>query len=154
MARRREKRLPVARTMCRHFVGSLAGCARGGLDALAARHRDRVPLLESTAACSVDLDHCGPATPDVKRWDYVISLLDSDDGIAIEPHHATQDEIERMIEKKVSAMAMLAEGAPTLRVLKWIWLTGSDEEPYFSNAGSAKARLAEAGISFPTRRLT
>lgn len=55
----------------------------------------------------------------------------------------------KLIRKKSWAMALLQEQAPTLRVVTWIWLTGSDAEPYFSRNHPAVRRLAEAGIGFP-----
>jgi hypothetical protein len=140
----------IAGNLCRHFAhGTLAGCARAGLGALRVEHRARIKA-EAVASCSVDLEACRkPHEPNADCWDYVITLRGGDDAIAIEPHPAAADQVEELIRKKSWAMALLQREAPTLRVAKWIWLTGSNAEPYFSRNHPAVRRLAEAGIEFP-----
>lgn len=140
----------IAGNLCRHFAhGTLAGCARAGLGALRAEHRTRIKA-EAVASCSVDLEACRkPHEPNADYWDYIITLRNSDAAIAIEPHPAAADQADELIRKKSWAMALLQREAPTLRVVKWIWLTGSSAEPYFSRNYPAVRRLADAGIEFP-----
>jgi len=144
----------VAASLCRHFAhGALAGCARAGLEALRAEHRTRI-RAESVASCSVDLEACRkPHEPNANHWDYVITLRGGDDAIAIERHPAAADQVDELIRKKSWAVVLLQREAPTLRVVKWIWLTGSNTEPYFSRGNPAVRRLADAGIEFPLVRL-
>lgn len=143
-----------AKALCRHFDGGdLAGGAHPGLGALKAEHRPRI-RAETVASCSIDLDrHRQPVEPDVDRWDYVITLRDSDAAIAIEPHPAVASEVDGVIRKKEWAEALLASHAPAITVQKWVWLTGSDQEPYFARTHPAARRLADAGITFPLVRV-
>jgi hypothetical protein len=141
---------PVARRLCHHFEGGvLAGCARAGLEALQHDHRTRI-RLETVAACSVDLDTCRrPHEPDADRWDYVVVLLDGNDAIAIEPHPAAADQVDEMLRKQRWAIEILAREAPLLRIVAWVWLTSSEDEPFFARHHAATRRLAEAGIKYP-----
>lgn len=149
-AKPRSAKKVVARFLCRHFDGgALGGCARPGLEALKSEHRDRI-RLEHFASCSVDLDKCRePHEPNVDRWDYVVVLRDGDDAIAIEPHPAAADQVDEILRKQRWAMETLNREAPSLRVIAWVWLTSSDDEPYFARHHAATHRLAEAGIKYP-----
>lgn len=149
----RREQQPVAVRHCAHFAGgALAGSARAGLGALQQQHRERVQL-ESEASCSVDLDAARKNDePDANRWDYVVTLRQTDDGIAIEPHPAYADQVDELIRKKRWAEALLQREAPRLRIGAWIWLTGADEEPGFSPAGPASRLLSGEGIKGPRRR--
>ena len=140
---------PVARLLCRHFDGGvLAGCARAGLGAIEQAHRTRI-RMETVAACSVDLDRCRePHEPNADRWDYVVVLLDGDEAVAIEPHPAAADQVEEMVRKKRWAEDLLDREA-RLRVGAWVWLTSSEEEPFFARHHPATRRLAEVGIKYP-----
>jgi hypothetical protein len=154
VARKTKRAKPVAVHHCRHFAGGvLAIGARAGLEALQQHHRARV-ALEEHAACSVDLDACRqPHEPNADRWDYVITLRDSDGGIAVEPHPAFADQVAEIVRKKQWAEALLRAEAPRLKVTQWIWLTGADEEPGFTPAGPALRQLSAAGIIGPRRRV-
>lgn len=146
------QRSPVAKRNCRHFAGgALATCARGGLDALEQPHRARIDV---PAQCSVHLDQCRqPREPEADRWDYVITL-EEDTGIGVEPHPAYADQLDEVIRKKRWAEALLKREAPTLKVAKWVWLTGADAAPGFTPTGAAQRRLAQEGIVGPRRRLS
>ncbi len=102
----------------------------------------------------MDLDASRQRAEDqVNRWDYAITFLGTDEGIAVEPHPAFASEVNEMVRKKQWAAELLAREAPTLRIRAWIWLTGADEEPGFTPAGPALRVLAAAGITGPRRRL-
>jgi hypothetical protein len=110
--------------------------------------------METVAACSVDLDACRqPHEPNVDRWDYVVVLRDRNDAIAIEPHPAAADQVDEILRKQQWAIDLLAREAPLLRVIAWVWLTSSDDEPFFARHHAAARRLAEAGIKYPSVKL-
>jgi hypothetical protein len=145
---------PVAVHHCRHFAGGqLAGSTRAGLAALQQHHRERVQL-EQEAGCSVALDACRePHEPNADRWDYVVTLRDTDHGLGIEPHPAYADQVQEIVRKKQWAEQLLRREAPTLQVQAWIWLTGADEEPGFTPAGPLLRLLSAEGIKGPRRRV-
>ena len=127
---------------------------RAGLNAIGPEHRPRI-VAESVASCSVNLEACRKVhePSGVNLWDYVFTLRGGDDAVAVEPHHAAPDQVDEMIRKKRWAHDLLHAEAPTIRVAKWIWMTGSDAEPYFSRNHPAARALADAGITFPLVRL-
>lgn len=141
---------PVARRLCRHFAdGELAPCARAGLAALRREHRARI-IADNVVGCSIDLDACNKRADDTSnRWDYVLVVRDTDSAVAVEPHPAFADQVDELIAKKAWAAERLASAAPMLTVIKWVWLTGSDEEAGFTPSTNAAHRLAEAKIEFP-----
>src|SRR5580700_3381837 len=101
----RGSRLPSAPKLCRHFDRTvLARCARAGLDALEAEHKEII-VGGAHIACGVALDRCRqPHEPDANRWDYVFTVRGHDpdlaDAIAVEVHHADAGEVSVMIAKK------------------------------------------------------
>jgi hypothetical protein len=131
----------------------LASGARAGLAALRQNHRERIQL-EEHAGCSIDLDAARtPHEPNADRWDYVVTLRGTDDGVAIEPHPAYADQVQEIMRKKKWAEQLLLREAPTLQIKEWIWLTGADEEPGFTSASPHMRVLRGEGIKGPRRRI-
>lgn len=146
-------RLTVAQTLCHHFSGtSLVGCARAGLTCLEAHHQT-VITTQGETACGVALDRCRqPHEPEVNRWDYVFTLRTGNEGLAVEVHPTTEDQIDEMIAKKEWAAALLARECPNLRVTHWLWVAPPPKgEILMLRHGRGAHRLAEAGIEFPLR---
>jgi hypothetical protein len=112
-----------ARNLCQHFDDTqLASFARPGLDALEAEHK---PIVRggTRIGCGVPLDLCRKLVePNAPRWDYVFVERDTDNAVAIEVHHTDHDEVDRMIEKKQWAEALLTAECPQVKVLHWVWL--------------------------------
>ena len=81
------------------------------------------------------------------RWDYLLGDRPSDTIVAIEPHSADDSEIERVIRKKKSSQAVLAEhlghGA---RVAAWIWV--ASKKVRFLRLERAMLRLQQSGVTF------
>jgi hypothetical protein len=151
---RKQKRLPRARGNCRHFAGTLAGCARNGLTAVAAAHAALINGA-SKIVCSINLDSCRKAAePAASRWDYVLVVgTGSGPGIAMEVHHAAVSEVPVMIKKKEWAAALLSKECKQLSVQNWIWIVPNGQQPFFTpNDPGAKA-LFQAGIGFPKSAL-
>ena len=105
--------------------------------------------------CSVNLDLCCKHDePDVERWDYVlVATSGGRPGIGMEVHHATADEVPRMIAKKRWAAALLQRECPQLGVASWQWIIPAGAEVYFTQNSPRARQLAEEGIEFPRSKL-
>lgn len=103
-----------ARNLCHHFDGTeLATCARPGLSALEAEHKT-VVLGGQSIGCGIALDRCRQMRePDVRRWDYIFIVRDTDSGIGIEVHHTDPNEVDVMIAKKRWRRNYSRSSAPT-----------------------------------------
>ena len=154
MARRKSpaKKKTRSRNLCKCFDDtSLGGCARSGLGALEAPHKGLV-VGGKNMACGVALDRCFQETqPDASRWDYVFSHRNGMQAVAIEVHHAAVSEVAAMLAKKEWASQLLAAECPHLGIEAWIWVAAPSGEIFFSRDNPAMFRLAEVGISFPTK---
>jgi hypothetical protein len=140
-----------ARNLCHHFDGTeLATCARPGLSALEAEHK-AVVLGGQSIGCGIALDRCRQARePDVRRWDYIFTVRDTDSGIGIEVHHTDPNEVDVMIEKKRWAEQLLAKQCPQLEIKYWLWIAAPPASEIFLLPQHPYARrLADAGIQFP-----
>jgi hypothetical protein len=132
----------------------LAGCARGGLDALEAEH-SRLIEGGASVASTVPLDRCRqPQEPDARRWDYVLALREGSRGLAVEVHHAAASKVEVLIAKRAWAVELLRRECPALHVEAWCWVASPETGAIlFTRHHPLARKLAEAGITFPVRRL-
>lgn len=153
--RRRAPTRPRARNLCQHFQGLLARCSRGGLGAVM---RDHVAQIDNATkvVCSINLDECRrTAEPEATRWDYVLVIgKGSGAGIGLEVHHAVSTEVPRLIEKKKWAANLLRNECKTLVVKRWSWIVPNGQQPFFTRNDPSARSLAQAGIEFPTPRLS
>jgi hypothetical protein len=102
---------------------------------------------------SLDLDAASQSEhPEANRWDYIISVPDSQRLAGIEPHTARDSEISVVILKKNHATeylrSHLQEG---YRITKWYWVTHG--RVGFSKMERARRRLDQNGIEFAGRLL-
>lgn len=173
-AKRGHPRKHPAHQLCRCFEGSrLATFARPGLEVLEAEHKDTISG-GAGVACGVPLDRAWKDVDDqIERWDYVFTMraagparsaaatakpaavaARSVEAVAVEVHHATAEEVPKMIAKKRQADALLAAEAPAISVQAWVWIASPPAGEVFLLRQSPSARLlAEAGIEFPRARL-
>lgn len=100
---------------------------------------------------SVDLDEATRVeSPQENRWDYIVSVPDSEALIAIEPHGAKESEVSVVIAKKRHAMSYLATQLPPKhRVKRWLWV--SHGKVGFSRLDRARRQLNQHGIEFVGR---
>lgn len=124
------------------------------MDAFLSRDKQLVAVTERPRiGDSLDLDHALRATfPNAHRWDYIFSVPDAGKLMALEPHHATDSEVSRVIEKKRQAAHQLRLHLhPKYRVLEWLWV--SHGRTSFSRMEPATRRLAQEGIKYVGRGL-
>lgn len=132
-----------------HPASSLRPHVQAGLGALEAGHHQHVAGdLRRTFQDSLDIDtHLQGGRDSEHRWDYLLGHGPSRAVIALEPHSAKSDQIDRVIRKKQAAQDQLrphlAQGA---RVHLWIWVASGDVQ--FADTERAKLRLAQQGIRF------
>jgi hypothetical protein len=97
---------------------------------------------------SLDLDSAMAADfPQHNRWDYILSVPQNAELVAIEPHSARDSEVSVVIRKKQQASDYLrAHLPPSRRPAKWLWV--SHGRVGFSRMERARRQLAQKGISF------
>lgn len=125
-----------------------------GLQALRRPHRGLVDdSLRTEFDDSLDLDaalrreHAGQ-----RRWDYVIGRRRGAQMIGLEPHPASDREVDRVIEKRSSAVEQLAPHLrPGCRVAAWCWVATGRVD--FLTLERVRRRLDQEGITFVDGRL-
>jgi NADPH-dependent ferric siderophore reductase len=102
---------------------------------------------------SLDLDAAMLAEfPQQNRWDYVLSVPQKAELVAIEPHSAKDSEINVLVRKKRQAGEYLrAHLPPSKRPARWVWV--SHGRVCFSRMERARRQLAQNGISFEGHEL-
>ena len=85
--------------------------------------------------------------PGANRWDYIVSIPDSQEFAGIEPHSAKDSEVSVVIRKKQHATEYLRSHLQDgYRITKWFWVTRGTVS--FSKMDPARRRLDENGIKF------
>ncbi len=102
---------------------------------------------------SLDLDSASrDEHPQANRWDYIVSIPDSQFLAGIEPHSAKDLEVSVVIRKKEHAEQYLRNHLRNgYRIKKWFWVT--DGPVSFSRMDRARRRLDQKGIRFVGRVL-
>ena len=124
------------------------------MNAFLARDRQLIAVSErSRIGDSLELDEAlSVAFPKSPRWDYIFSVSDAGKLMALEPHHATDSEVSRVIAKKRHAAEQLRMHLhPKYRVSEWLWV--SHGRTSFSRMEPATRRLAQEGIRYVGRSL-
>lgn len=102
--------------------------------------------IRSDFADSLDIDEgLKRGREQENRWDYLLGHRASGHLVAVEPHSAKDDEIERVIRKRTAAREQLREhlrdGA---NVSKWLWVASGKVR--FAGTEKARRRLDQHGI--------
>lgn len=153
MTRRRAGRRTVLRGALRE-ESQLQPLVCDGLGALEDAHRDYFDdVVRVTFQDSLDLDEAARVGHEQEnRWDYLVGHAASGEVVAVEPHSAKQDEISRIISKKIAARAYLRDhlrdGA---RVSRWLWVASGRDQ--FADTERTRLRLDQEGIEFVGRRI-
>jgi hypothetical protein len=132
----------------------LRGLVQVGMGAFAARDIKLIAEDQrSRIGDSLDLDAASRGEhPDANRWDYIISIPDSQRFVGIEPHTAKDDQISVVIQKKEHAIHYLrSHFRESHRITRWYWVTHGTVS--FSKMDRARRRLDEKGIEFVGRKL-
>lgn len=102
---------------------------------------------------SLDLDGSLRAThPQAPRWDYLLGHTPSGTLVGVEPHPATNAEIEVVIQKRVAARTQLrGQLKPEVNVARWLWVASGKSD--FLPHEKKVLYLAENGIAFVGRQV-
>lgn len=141
--------LKLARVLRRE--SALREHVRDAAGAIARPHRPMIAREQMMRiGDSLDLDEATKAGREQEhRWDYLVSLPDRSKLVAIEPHPASDGEVEGVIRKKKNATALLREElTPGVRVEHWHWVSSRDG---FSRNGPARRTLDQNGIKFHSK---
>jgi predicted PhzF superfamily epimerase YddE/YHI9 len=91
--------------------------------------------------------------PEDPRWDYLLSVPDQSQIVAMEPHSARQSEVSVVIAKKKWAIAVLRDHfGPRHAVARWLWVSSGTVG--FSRMDRERRRLDQHGIEFVGRKVT
>lgn len=108
----------------------------------------RSRIRDSLNLDAASRDEC----PQANRWDYIVSIADSQRLVGIEPHHARDSEISVVIRKKQHASEYLRSHLkPSYRITSWFWVTHGPVS--FSKMDQAHRLLDQNGIEFVGRSL-
>jgi hypothetical protein len=139
--------LQPASPLCEHVRDGTGALGKRDLSLIAEPDRARV-------GDSLDLDEATrsqyPADP---RWDYLLSVPDQAQIVALEPHSARQSEVSSVIAKKKWAMKILRDHLDARHgVSRWLWATAGKVS--FSRMDREIRRLNQNGIEFVGRKVT
>lgn len=128
---------------------TLLARVRSGLEALEKPHRRQIsPELANQFGDSLDLDKALQGVhPEEPRWDYLLGYTVNQRVIAVETHSAKEDQISKVIAKRVAALRQLRPHLKqACRIEAWIWVASGVVD--FADTEIARRRLDQAGISF------
>ena len=125
-----------------------------GLGAVKAEHHAYLDEeLRSEFADSLELDESLRAGREQEnRWDYLLGHSPTAVVIAVEPHHATQDQISTIVAKKRAARDQLQSHLrPAALIMSWLWVASG--KVHFADTEKARRRLDQHGIQFVGRKV-
>ena len=142
-----------------HVVVQLAGACREGLQAFRACDRGRVLCAKPRRLKgSINMDDALVGThPQDPRWDYGLGYYNgrSEEAIWIEVHPASSDHVSGVIRKAEWLRAWLRANAVELLNITgddgYVWLSAGSVS--LQRSSRQARQLAQAGVSFPRKRL-
>lgn len=126
---------------------------RDGIRALKNAHRAFLNDVHQAFGDSLDIDSAlKEGHEQAHRWDYLLGHTAKGTVIGLEPHSAKDDQISRVIAKKVAARQQLATHLRDgMHVSQWIWIASGSVD--FANTEKARLRLDQNGIRFVSRQV-
>lgn len=131
---------------------SLHPHVKNGLGALKAKDLQLIlAAARNQVNDSLDLDSATVELfPNNHRWDYILSAAPTRELVGLEPHPASDGEVQEVIQKKLRASAYLRDHlAARSKVAKWLWVTRG--RVGFSQMERARRILDQNGIEFVGR---
>jgi hypothetical protein len=128
---------------------TLRSMVKSGLTAIDSKHLSHIDTnLRSSFHDSIDLDSALKGDfPQENRWDYLVGHLPSKKIVGLEPHSATNGEIDTVIRKRKAAIDQLRGHLQDgTRVAHWFWVASGKTN--FLSIETANLRLSKNGITF------
>ncbi len=155
--KRKSPRVQMQESLVREALksdSSLRPAVQDGLGAVKDLDRDHIDEgLRSAFSDSLDIDEAlRKGNEQENRWDYLLGYSPSKTLIALEPHPATMDEIQVVIQKRKAARDMLrrhlVDGAA---IHAWLWVASGKNQ--FADIERVRRSLDQNGITYVGRRV-